>query len=169
MPHLQARKRGAPGDGRWTSSGSRPASSGGTNVSSEAAISFETLIAESPDEPIDELIEMGDLFMLPHFIQQDFQDVLTELRQAGFPFEDAWFAPHFEFRFPRCGSVAHAGLDLELRQALEPWHVLGEEPGPGATSRYVDSSVERVQVKVRGLTDTRRLRPDRAGARSPAA
>jgi uncharacterized protein (DUF2126 family)/transglutaminase-like putative cysteine protease len=101
--------------------------------------------------------DLHDRFMLPHFIQQDFQDVLAEMRQAGFPFEDAWFAPHFEFRFPAFGGVTQRGVHLELRQALEPWHVLGEEQGPGGAARYVDSSVERLQVKVNGLTDGRHV------------
>jgi uncharacterized protein (DUF2126 family) len=101
--------------------------------------------------------EIHDRFMLPHFIEQDFDDLLVEMRQAGYPLEKAWFAPHLEFRFPLLGHITHSGVSLELRQAIEPWHVLGEEPGPGGTARYVDSSVERVQIKVRGLTDPRHL------------
>ena len=76
---------------------------------------------------------------------------------AGYPIQKDWFDAHFEFRFPLLGSVTHRGVHLELRQAIEPWHVLGEEPGPGGTARYVDSSVERVQLKVRGLTDVRHI------------
>ena len=68
-----------------------------------------------------------------------------------------WFAPHFEFRFPQFGDLEVKNICLEIRQALEPWHVLGEEPGPGGTVRYVDSSLERVQVKARGLTDSRHV------------
>jgi uncharacterized protein (DUF2126 family)/transglutaminase-like putative cysteine protease len=101
--------------------------------------------------------ELHDRFMLPHFIRQDFDDVLYELGQAGFAFDEAWFAPHFEFRFPTYGSVARRGVNMELRLALEPWHVLGEESAGGATVRYVDSSVERLQVKVSGMTDTRHV------------
>jgi uncharacterized protein (DUF2126 family) len=101
--------------------------------------------------------ELHDRFMLPHFIRQDFQDVLLELRKAGFPFEDAWFAPHFEFRFPAYGHVVQRGIRLELRQALEPWHVLGEEQGAGGMVRNVDSSVERLQVLVNGLAGSRHV------------
>ncbi|WP_425615044.1 DUF2126 domain-containing protein [Anatilimnocola sp. NA78] len=101
--------------------------------------------------------ELHDRFALPHFIQQDLQDVLYELRHAGFPLQEAWFAPHFEFRFPTLGNIAQRGVTLELRTAIEPWHVLGEESTSSGTARYVDSSVERVQVKVSGLVDTRHV------------
>ncbi len=99
--------------------------------------------------------ELADRFMLPHFVQQDLADVLADMRDHGYAFQDEWFAPHFNFRFALCGEVAHRGIVMEIRQALEPWHVLGEEPGGGGTVRYVDSSVERVQVKVSGLTGSR--------------
>ena len=101
--------------------------------------------------------ELHDRFMLPHFVEQDFDDLLHELDDADFSFDKSWFAAHFEFRFPLLGSVTHHGVQLELRQAIEPWHVLGEEPGPGGTARYVDSSLERVQIKVRGLADARHI------------
>lgn len=99
--------------------------------------------------------ELHDRFMLPHFVQEDFRDVIADLREHGLPFKHEWFAPHFEFRFPRYGGVAQRGIDLEVRQALEPWHVLGEQGAAGATVRYVDSSLDRLQVRVRGLTDSR--------------
>ncbi|HTP38435.1 MAG TPA: transglutaminase family protein [Steroidobacteraceae bacterium] len=99
--------------------------------------------------------ELHDRFMLPYFVQQDFRDVVTEQNQAGFPLELAWFAPHFEFRFPKHGDFATHGLELELRHALEPWHVMGEEGGAGGAVRYVDSSVERLQVKVDGMPPDR--------------
>ena len=100
---------------------------------------------------------LHDRFLLPHFVAQDFSEVLAELQDAGYAFDQTWFASHFEFRFPALGRIAQQGLDIELRQAIEPWNVLGEEPGPGGTARYVDSSVERLQVKVSGLTDTRHV------------
>ncbi|ANJ66001.1 IMP dehydrogenase [Halothiobacillus diazotrophicus] len=98
---------------------------------------------------------LHDRFMLPHFIEQDMQDICRDLRSAGYAFDDAWFAPFLAFRFPRYGTVAYEGVSLEVRQAIEPWHVLGEEMGGGGTARYVDSSVERVQIKVTGMTGNR--------------
>jgi uncharacterized protein (DUF2126 family) len=99
--------------------------------------------------------ELHDRFLLPHFIWQDFVDVIEDLQTAGYPLEPAWFAPHFEFRFPKYGDYAIKGMELELRAALEPWHVMGEEGAPGGTVRHVDSSLERVQVKLRGAAPER--------------
>jgi uncharacterized protein (DUF2126 family)/transglutaminase-like putative cysteine protease len=101
--------------------------------------------------------DLHDRFLLPHFVNLDFQDVIRDLRRAGFAFASDWFAPHFEFRFPQIGSVTVSGVILELRQAIEPWHVLGEEITKSGTARYVDSSVERLQVQVQGLTEERHV------------
>jgi len=87
----------------------------------------------------------------------DFEDVIAELNDAGYAFDAAWFAPHFEFRFPLFGDVAACGIGLSLRGALEPWHVMGEEGATGGTVRYVDSSLERVEVRVTGLNDSRHV------------
>ena len=99
--------------------------------------------------------ELHDRFMLPYFVEQDFRDVMREMNEAGYAFDFEWFAPHFEFRFPKYGDYATRGIDVELRHALEPWHVMGEEGGAGGTVRYVDSSVERMQILVNGLAPDR--------------
>jgi uncharacterized protein (DUF2126 family)/transglutaminase-like putative cysteine protease len=101
--------------------------------------------------------QLHDRFLLPHFAWADFEDVVADLSGAGYLFKPEWFAPHFEFRFPFIGSVAYRNVELDLRQAVEPWNVLGEEPAGGATARFVDTSIERVQLKLRGLVDTRHV------------
>jgi uncharacterized protein (DUF2126 family)/transglutaminase-like putative cysteine protease len=99
--------------------------------------------------------ELHDRFMLPYFIAQDLRDVLAESAQVGYALDEAWFAPHFEFRFPKYGDYAVSGTELELRQALEPWQVMGEEGSPAGAVRHVDSSVERLQLRVSGLAPDR--------------
>ena len=99
--------------------------------------------------------ELQDRWMLPHDNWQDFREVIADLQRAGYPFKPEWFAPHYEFRFPAHGTVTCEGLTMELRHALEPWPVLGEEPGGGGTTRFVDSSIERLQIKLSGVTSER--------------
>ena len=98
---------------------------------------------------------LHDRWMLPHFVAADLRDVIADLRRDGYAFAIEWFDPFVEFRFPRFGAVTYNDITLELRQAIEPWHVLGEEVATTGTSRYVDSSVERLQVKVTGMIGSR--------------
>jgi uncharacterized protein (DUF2126 family)/transglutaminase-like putative cysteine protease len=99
--------------------------------------------------------ELHDRFLLPTFVRMDFDDVLDDLAQSGYAFDKRWFDPHFEFRFPLVGQVAVKGMELTLRNALEPWHVMGEEGSAGSTVRFVDSSLERLEVRVSGYNDSR--------------
>lgn len=98
---------------------------------------------------------LHDRWMLPHYLWADLLDVLADLSQYGFQFEPEWFSAFLEFRFPVYGRVNYQSVQLELRQAIEPWHVLGEEARGGGTARYVDSSVERLQIKASGLAAER--------------
>ncbi len=99
--------------------------------------------------------ELHDKFMLPHYVKHDLQEVVNDLNEAGYPFDISWFDPFLEFRFPRYGSIMLQGIEMEIRMAIEPWNVLGEEMSAGGTARYVDSSLEKVQVKLNGLNGDR--------------
>jgi uncharacterized protein (DUF2126 family) len=99
--------------------------------------------------------ELHDKFLIEHYVREDIKDVVTQLNKAGYRFKEDWFDPFFEFRFPLHGMVTINNIHLELRSAIEPWNVLGEEMSGGGTARYVDSSLERIQVKVTNFTDER--------------
>ncbi|MBV6499743.1 MAG: hypothetical protein CJBNEKGG_02206 [Prosthecobacter sp.] len=99
--------------------------------------------------------ELHDRFLLPHFVWEDLCDIIADMQGFGYDLKAEWFAPHFEFKFPSIGAITHRGVHLDLRTGLEPWHVLGEEGAAGGTVRYVDSSLERIQVKTAGLVGGR--------------
>jgi uncharacterized protein (DUF2126 family) len=96
--------------------------------------------------------ELHDKFLLEHYVKEDIKDIVEQLNDAGYPFKLDWFDPFFEFRFPLYGMVEINAMQLELRMAIEPWNVLGEEMTGRGTSRYVDSSLERIQVKLNNFT-----------------
>jgi uncharacterized protein (DUF2126 family)/transglutaminase-like putative cysteine protease len=99
--------------------------------------------------------ELHDKFLIEHFVREDIKDIVNQLNKAGYKFSEDWFNPFFEFRFPLHGMVEINNIHLELRAGIEPWNVLGEEMTGGGTARYVDSSVERVQVKVSNFNNDR--------------
>ena len=124
------------------------------------ALLIRTLVARFWKQPYKQkLVRWGttlhDKFMLPHFLWQDMLSVVKDLQDNGYPFQAEWLLPFEEFRFPHYGRTKIDDIEIELRWAVEPWHVLGEEVGSFGTARYVDSSVERLQVKVSGLTPGR--------------
>jgi uncharacterized protein (DUF2126 family)/transglutaminase-like putative cysteine protease len=101
--------------------------------------------------------ELYDKFMIPHYVQQDLEEVMQDLKEAGYPFQSAWLDTFLEFRFPLHGKIKLQDMELLLRQGIEPWHVLGEESASGGTARFVDSSVERIEVKVKNFNIDRYL------------
>ncbi|MFN8356769.1 MAG: transglutaminase family protein [Spirosomataceae bacterium] len=101
--------------------------------------------------------ELHDRFLLPHFAYLDMVDVVNDLKSAGYAFDISWFDPFFEFRFPHHGGITVGNIQLELRLGIEPWHVLGEELSNTGTARFVDSSLERLQVKVNGFVQDRHI------------
>jgi len=129
-------------------------------MSSATQLLIRALLSSFWEQPYQQpLVRWGtqvhDRFLLPYFVDLDFQDVLGELSRRGIALDPAWFKPHFEFRFPILGSVVKDTTTLELRSALEPWNVLGEESTAGGQARYVDSSLERLQVRLFGIAPER--------------
>ncbi|TXE02829.1 DUF2126 domain-containing protein [Algoriphagus aquimarinus] len=98
---------------------------------------------------------LHDKFLLPHYCQKDMTEIVNDLKGAGYNFDIAWFDPFFSFRFPFIGELQVEDIHIDMKMAIEPWHVLGEEMSSTGTARYVDSSLERLQVKISGLTDSR--------------
>jgi uncharacterized protein (DUF2126 family) len=98
---------------------------------------------------------LHDKFLLEHYVKEDIADVVEFLNASGYEFKLDWFEPFFEFRFPLYGISNIANMRFELRGAIEPWHVLGEESSSSGTARYVDSSLERVQIKVKDFNPAR--------------
>ena len=101
--------------------------------------------------------ELHDRFLLPQFAYMDMVDVVNDLKDAGYAFDISWFDPFFEFRYPHYGTIILDNIQLELRLGIEPWHVLGEELSSTGTARFVDSSLERLQVKVSGFIQERHI------------
>jgi uncharacterized protein (DUF2126 family) len=99
--------------------------------------------------------ELHDKFLTHHFVREDLKDVVAQLNDAGYAFDINWLEPFFEFRFPHVGRVKYKDVELSLRSGIEPWNVLGEEMSSSGTARFVDSSVERIEVKAIGLTNER--------------
>ena len=99
--------------------------------------------------------QLHDKFMLSHYVYEDIKEVVSDLNDAGYPFQMSWFDAYFEFRFPHYGTVKIQGIEMEIRMGIEPWHVLGEEMSSSGTARFVDSSLEKVQVKLKGINDAR--------------
>ncbi len=99
--------------------------------------------------------ELHDKFLNHHFVRDDLKDVVSQLNDAGYDFDINWLEPFFEFRFPHIGRVKFKDVELVLRTAIEPWNVLGEEMSSSGTARFVDSSVERIELKASGLTGDR--------------
>ena len=99
--------------------------------------------------------ELHDKFLIEHYVREDIKDIVAQLNRAGYNFKEDWFNPFFEFRFPLHGMVEINNIHLELRAGIEPWNVLGEEMTGGGAARYVDSSLERLQVKVSNFTEER--------------
>ncbi len=121
---------------------------------------LRALIARSWETPYDAPLtrwgtRLHDRFLLPHFVRRDFDTILSDLNDHGFNFRGDWFGSHFEFRFPALGTVTYDDITIELRHAIEPWLTLGEEGSRTGTARYVDSSLERLQIKVSGLDPAR--------------
>ena len=99
--------------------------------------------------------ELHDRFLLPFWLWRDMEEVLGYLEGRGVGLPAEAFRPFVEFRCPVVGRLQVGGAILEVRNALEPWPVLGEEPGAGGTARFVDSSLERVEVRGEGLESER--------------
>ncbi|MGB0113724.1 MAG: transglutaminase family protein, partial [Ilumatobacteraceae bacterium] len=123
---------------------------------------IRSLVARFWDEPYSGRLvrwgtELYDRFLLPWYVREDIHDVVEDLRSHGIDFDVAWLEPFLEFRFPLIGEVTLDDVRLELRSAIEPWHVLGEEVAGSGTARYVDSSVERIQVVVDGFNAARHI------------
>ncbi|MDX2250132.1 MAG: transglutaminase family protein [Bacteroidia bacterium] len=95
--------------------------------------------------------ELHDKFLIHHFVKEDLKDVVRYLHEHDMEFQMEWLDAFFEFRFPVMGKVSVGSIHLTIRAGIEPWNVLGEEMSNTGTARFVDSSVERVEVMLEGI------------------
>ncbi len=121
---------------------------------------IRTLVAWFWEKPYKgKLVRWGtslhDKYLTHHFVREDLKDVVEQMNEAGYKFDIQWLEPFFEFRFPHIGAVNYKGIELSFRSGIEPWNVLGEEMSSTGTARFVDSSVERLEIKVKGIQDER--------------
>jgi uncharacterized protein (DUF2126 family) len=126
------------------------------------ALLVRALVARFWDAPYrGRLVRWGtdlyDRFLLPWYVRADIADVVDDLVAHDLDIDVSWMEPFLEFRFPLIGEIERNDVRVELRSAIEPWHVLGEEVSGGGTARYVDSSVERLQVLVEGYNESRHI------------
>lgn len=99
--------------------------------------------------------ELHDRFLLPYYMWRDFEDVLAHLAKSGVPLPTEAYRPFVELRCPLVGTLDVDAARVEIRNAIEPWHVLGEEATATGTARYVDSSMERLEIRAYGLDEER--------------
>lgn len=124
------------------------------------AILVRSLVASFTSEPYQHGLvrwgqELHDKFLLPYFLWRDLEDVLAHLARTGVALPVEAYRPFVELRCPLVGTLEIGDARVEVRNAIEPWHVLGEEATTTGTARYVDSSMERIELRSIGLDPER--------------
>jgi len=94
---------------------------------------------------------LHDRFALPYYLAHDLGEVLDDVERAGFGLDEALVAEILDDGHRRFGEAElDDGVRLEVRRAVEFWPLVGDLSQQNQTTRLVDASTTRLELRLVG-------------------